>query len=482
MSTRQDELTALLGAVADTPEDDTPRLILADWLEEHGEGARAEFIRVQCELARLPEYDPRRAELKQREEALLQAHEDTWRKGEPPIWKVSFERGLLTAEVPEGDVATVASHERWWETQQGWLTRLQFNFCGEADVQNALRSKPLERVPELVLTWGVTDSSLIGLPRLGGLRTLHLEGQRLTDVALRQVAGRTQLRSLSLLVPDAVTDAGIQALANLGGLRRLELTGQSGMRSLDGPGGSRVTEAGMWFLTNLGQLEVVGLPFGEQMANWTLPYLAQLPHLRKLDFTWCFSLTDAACKPLASLGGLEELKFAGCRQLTDATLAHLAGLTELRRLELNGMRQVTRAGLKYLAGLERLEHLDLSSTGVDLAGVKSLARFTTLRFLDLHNLAVTDAALAALVRLQRLQGLSFDLYQVTAKGLRSVAALPDLRLLNLCGYRGLLTKAALDTLSQMQQLRILNLQQCDDVPEGAGKRLREALPQCTVYT
>lgn len=36
----------------DNPDDDTPRLILADWLDEYGEPERAELIRVQCELAR----------------------------------------------------------------------------------------------------------------------------------------------------------------------------------------------------------------------------------------------------------------------------------------------------------------------------------------------------------------------------------------------------------------------------------------------
>lgn len=37
------------------PEDDTPRLIYADWLEEHGAEERAELIRVQCRLAQQPE-------------------------------------------------------------------------------------------------------------------------------------------------------------------------------------------------------------------------------------------------------------------------------------------------------------------------------------------------------------------------------------------------------------------------------------------
>lgn len=45
---------ALLRAVLSAPEDDVPRLVLADWLEEHFATERAEFIRIQCELAGLP--------------------------------------------------------------------------------------------------------------------------------------------------------------------------------------------------------------------------------------------------------------------------------------------------------------------------------------------------------------------------------------------------------------------------------------------
>ncbi len=36
------------------PKDDSYRLIYADWLEEHGQEGRAEFIRVQCKLAKTP--------------------------------------------------------------------------------------------------------------------------------------------------------------------------------------------------------------------------------------------------------------------------------------------------------------------------------------------------------------------------------------------------------------------------------------------
>lgn len=45
---------ALLAAVCADPDDDLPRLAFADWLDDHGDPGRAEFIRLQCELARLP--------------------------------------------------------------------------------------------------------------------------------------------------------------------------------------------------------------------------------------------------------------------------------------------------------------------------------------------------------------------------------------------------------------------------------------------
>lgn len=46
------DFRAMVRAMRDAP-DDVIRLAAADWLDEHGEGDRAEFIRVQCELARL---------------------------------------------------------------------------------------------------------------------------------------------------------------------------------------------------------------------------------------------------------------------------------------------------------------------------------------------------------------------------------------------------------------------------------------------
>jgi uncharacterized protein (TIGR02996 family) len=43
--------TALLAAALAAPADDAPRLVYADWLEEQGDGDRAEFIRLQIRIA-----------------------------------------------------------------------------------------------------------------------------------------------------------------------------------------------------------------------------------------------------------------------------------------------------------------------------------------------------------------------------------------------------------------------------------------------
>ena len=71
------EEEAFLTAVCERPDDDAPRLIFADWLEERGD-PRGEFIRVQCIQARMAEGDKRRHGLRAREQELLQIHRKEW--------------------------------------------------------------------------------------------------------------------------------------------------------------------------------------------------------------------------------------------------------------------------------------------------------------------------------------------------------------------------------------------------------------------
>jgi uncharacterized protein (TIGR02996 family) len=80
-----------LDAIAAAPDDDLPRLIYADYLEELGEASRAEFIRIQVEMARSST-----PALVQREQQLLKQHVKVWEL--PDVrGKQFFRRGFVEA-------------------------------------------------------------------------------------------------------------------------------------------------------------------------------------------------------------------------------------------------------------------------------------------------------------------------------------------------------------------------------------------------
>ncbi len=75
----------LLTACRSRIDDDRPRHMLADWYDENGDSARAEFIRVQCEISTIAAYAPRvsssrmsNGELVRREEKLIETNWPQW--------------------------------------------------------------------------------------------------------------------------------------------------------------------------------------------------------------------------------------------------------------------------------------------------------------------------------------------------------------------------------------------------------------------
>ena len=72
------EVRVFLDEARDRPDDDVPRLVLADWLDDHGDDtdrARAEHLRIQCRLARPGQTEPG---LAARERQLEARHADDW--------------------------------------------------------------------------------------------------------------------------------------------------------------------------------------------------------------------------------------------------------------------------------------------------------------------------------------------------------------------------------------------------------------------
>jgi uncharacterized protein (TIGR02996 family) len=59
-----------VNAIAANGDDDVLQLVFSDWLEEHGNSERAELVRIQLELAKVPNEDPRYPKLLNEERAL----------------------------------------------------------------------------------------------------------------------------------------------------------------------------------------------------------------------------------------------------------------------------------------------------------------------------------------------------------------------------------------------------------------------------
>src|SRR4051812_26564817 len=89
---------AFLSAIREAPEDDAPRLVYADWLEDQGDLHRAEFIRLQCRLARVEPDDPDRRELEEPLWAMEREHGARWAAALPPLrgieWAI-YRRGFV---------------------------------------------------------------------------------------------------------------------------------------------------------------------------------------------------------------------------------------------------------------------------------------------------------------------------------------------------------------------------------------------------
>jgi uncharacterized protein (TIGR02996 family) len=89
---------AFLDAICDDPADVAPRLVFADWLEDHGRAHRDEFIRAQIALTKMPPHADERRPLENREWELLTVYRDEWSKHLPAWAKkepFAFVRGFV---------------------------------------------------------------------------------------------------------------------------------------------------------------------------------------------------------------------------------------------------------------------------------------------------------------------------------------------------------------------------------------------------
>lgn len=202
-----DVAQALMRGILAEPEDDAPRLVFADWLEENGQQPRAQHIRQQCRAARLPEGDPGRAALCAEADALEAKHLGEWlgplspENCRNPNKGGHFERGLLSWWYCT--VAAFVAKKHQQEAAQ-WFPRLGVNRICLREASK--RAEALAEAPALAWTpylrWlrsNAEDDAVTALarsPHMGLLSHLDLTHPRCTDTALTALAKSTALPRL----------------------------------------------------------------------------------------------------------------------------------------------------------------------------------------------------------------------------------------------------------------------------------------------
>lgn len=298
---------AFLAAICDNPADDTPRLIYADWLEERGD-PRAEFIRVQVELARLPKRDKRRKDLKVREEELLEWYGDGWTQEVfgPLFRQIEFRRGFI--EMVRTSTKDFVEHAAGWVTQTPIREVALGGVASEVVRLSASSCAALSSVAKLTLVDNSFDDdaaqTLFGSSYLANLTSLTVSSDALGDRGVECLASAERLKRLTLLefyVLKNIGDQGMHALAvsaNMVNLNRFVVNAGSvsdvgaqaladspylsNLRSLD-LASNDVGDKGFTALVNsphLANCTVLNLT-GNMVTARGLADIADSPHLRR---------------------------------------------------------------------------------------------------------------------------------------------------------------------------------------------------------
>ncbi|MBN9120916.1 MAG: TIGR02996 domain-containing protein [Planctomycetes bacterium] len=389
---------ALLRAIIDHPDEDTPRLVFADWLDEHadalpdpaGARAHARFVRDDIARSRLDEFDPLRlrwelvdkprrerepwanAALPRLPSGTMFARDPLFRRGFP--WAVTMHSAART--LPDPPVGAFP------------LERLYYLLCGYFGIDQ-LRAAPWRgRLRAVEFERGNTSS-------IGPRRLLAVDGlDRLERLAFRRDAiGAAEARELiaaplfgrlsALTVTAAPVGAAVaEGVACLGptGLRELQLVD------------CRVTPAALEELLRspgagkLESLSVGGDRIGAPEKFRALGRVRTPPPLRSLDVSE------------------DSPKDAGLEAFLAAPL-----VTGLRRLALARCTLNSgRARLIASGAFAELRALDLSHNAIGNEGAAALARsphLAGLLVLDLGYSQVGDEGILAILESPLADGL-----------------------------------------------------------------------------
>jgi uncharacterized protein (TIGR02996 family) len=434
---------SLLAAAAEAPDDDTPRLVLSDWLEEHDQLDRARFIRLQCEAARPGVPWWRRQALELEAAALWRTHASEWRAGLPeevfaPLGRQPdvfwWERGLFERFRPESLAELYAIQEPLGTRTSVRHLDLRWSQLTPGDFVELLRG--MWRAP-----WNTLDLSRNGLagsalrmlaplPWLGSLAVLKLAGTSFGADGVHAMSYSSYWKRLSTLDLsenglDAVAVGTLAASEAWPRLSRLFLGhnhfGDDGAKELAasslperltvldlsgndlGLGGIEALVSARW--KRLAYLDLLGNPFGDTG-------LQRLSSEGEFDRLTTLSVARTRCGPAGLCALLaaswaprvqqlvlqgNELGDEGAEVLAAASALPLLGELNLAS---NHLHDVAVAALAESPVVGRLTLLDLHWNAISAAGARVLAHsphLAHLTALDLYGNHLGDAGVAKLL-------------------------------------------------------------------------------------
>jgi uncharacterized protein (TIGR02996 family) len=313
---------AFMSAIVAEPDDDTRRLVFADWLDERGseeDRARAALIRAQCGLENLPEGSKERGKLESEAQKILKKYEGRWTKPLRTarlLSNITFRRGFLDG----GSMTPTTFVQRGEELFRLAPTLRSLIFPNAANEVTELAESPyLERLASVDLTYmctcGICDidvelRDLFKSKYATNLRCLSVARDRVNLEVMRALARSTVLGNLTSLdlSGNPMTTECVAALAasrKLTKLTRLDLA-RNGLQRV----GVEALATAKHFpaLTWLG-LSANRIPAAGVKALVAAPFFKQLT---AFDLSQN-RITEAGAKALADAAGTSKLEHVDLR-------------------------------------------------------------------------------------------------------------------------------------------------------------------------
>lgn len=463
---------ALMRAILADLDNDAPRLVLADWLDERGEHDEAELIRLQCRIAASDAPLPRET---QRAYRALQRLTTPWalpRSAEHG--QMTFERGLPAAFELRGAGRSGPAFVRdCLGVQAPCLTHAAVRLS-DLDVDH-VRDLPdlahdilagLAELPALrSLQLAILDGGPIRLaePLAGceSLERLALIGAQIAPEQLGAIVGDLALEHLSLYSVDTDVAAGVRGATSLRALTIAD--GELGpwpivdtlpnLRSLSHRGAPPGPET----VDSLVQLPLESLELNAaRLDRDALEQLARLPRLKELTL-WLDSRGGADLCGLSRAEGLQALTLIEVGPCRATELAWLAELPHLRSLSLWGDWVLPHHLSTVARQASRLRELTLN--GCSRLGASALRHLRPLELRGLHLSrcdSLGDDALFAIARqFATLSALSFESGALSPVGVRELANITTLEAVHLETRQPTHRPLAADTLAALGHIEHL---------------------------